>query len=186
MYCKNCGENLNENQDFCPICGVYKGNGNHYCDDCGGEISENAAFCANCGKNLKQPQTDGERVAEAGIPENVLSSVQPRNIVTAIILSIVTCGIYGIYWFIVLTDEINRLTGKEKDISGVLAFVLTLVTCGIYGYVWAYQMGQKVDRLTNSKDGNNPIIYLIVMLVGLGIVDYVLIQDAINKTVENR
>ena len=186
MYCKNCGENLNENQEVCPTCGVYKGNGNRYCEDCGSEISENAAFCANCGKPLKQTQNGGERAAETKIPENVLSSIQPRNIVTALILSIVTCGIYGIYWFIVLTDEINRLTGNENDHSGVLSFALTLVTCGIYGYVWAYRMGQKVDKLTNVKDSNNAIIYLIVMIVGLGIVDYVLIQDAINKTLENR
>ncbi|MCR5297346.1 MAG: DUF4234 domain-containing protein, partial [Clostridiales bacterium] len=30
-----------------------------------------------------------------------------RNIVVCIILSIVTLGIYGIYWFIKMTDESN-------------------------------------------------------------------------------
>lgn len=31
--------------------------------------------------------------------------MRERNIAVAIILTIVTCGIYGIYWFIVLTDD---------------------------------------------------------------------------------
>lgn len=31
--------------------------------------------------------------------------IQKRNIAMYIILSIVTCGIFGIYWFICLTDD---------------------------------------------------------------------------------
>ena len=184
MYCKNCGEHLNENQDICPNCGVYVGSGNRYCESCGTEVSDDAAFCMNCGAALKKNQPYGEPVTGTLRSEEALKSIQPRNIVVSIILSLVTCGIYSIYWFIVLTDELNRLTNNEKDLSGGLAFVLSLVTCGIYSYIWAYQMGQKVDQLNGTKNGNNGIIYLIVMLLGFGIVDYALIQDSINKTVE--
>lgn len=35
--------------------------------------------------------------------------IEQRNIGLCIVLSIVTCGIYGIYWFIKLTDEVNVL-----------------------------------------------------------------------------
>ena len=31
--------------------------------------------------------------------------IQQRNIAVCIILSIVTCGIYGIYWLICLNDD---------------------------------------------------------------------------------
>ncbi|MCR5791924.1 MAG: DUF4234 domain-containing protein [Lachnospiraceae bacterium] len=108
--------------------------------------------------------------------------VQKRSIPLCIILTIVTCGIYGIYWFIKLTDEVNTLNGQEGT-SGVVAFLLTLVTCGIYGLYWAYKQGEKIESFTGEK-GNLGIIYLILEVVGLGIVAYALMQDKINKKVE--
>ena len=50
--------------------------------------------------------------------------IQQRNIALCIILSIVTCGIYGIIWFIKLTDETNMVTppnpaGKPYTSGGV-------------------------------------------------------------------
>ena len=72
-----------------------------------------------------------------GASTSTWTGIQPRNMVVSIILTIVTCGIYGVYWFIVLTDEMNRLTNDEKNLSGLLSFVLTLVTCGIYSFIWS-------------------------------------------------
>lgn len=62
--------------------------------------------------------------------------MRERNIAVAIILTIVTCGIYGIYWFIVLTDDARLASGDQQAPSGGIAFLLTLVTCGIYGIYW--------------------------------------------------
>lgn len=46
--------------------------------------------------------------------------IQRREIAICIILSIVTCGIYGIYWFICITDEANIVSGRTGDTSGRL------------------------------------------------------------------
>ena len=102
-----------------------------------------------------------------------------RNIAAAIIFSIITCGIYGIYWFIKLTDEVNYVTGNN-DTSGGVAFLLGIVTCGIYYIYWAYRMGEKIDAhaRTNSSRG---ILYLLLSLCGLSIVVNVLIQDYLNR-----
>ena len=54
--------------------------------------------------------------------------VKEKNIVTNIILSIVTCGIYGIVWFIQMTDDARDVSG-DSTLSGGKAFLLTLVTC---------------------------------------------------------
>ncbi len=50
---------------------------------------------------------------ECGAPTTSGSS-KKRDIVVSIILSIVTCGIYGIYWFVVMTDESNELATTKK------------------------------------------------------------------------
>ncbi|MBS7297715.1 MAG: zinc-ribbon domain-containing protein [Eubacteriales bacterium] len=54
MYCKNCGEQLNDNQVICVKCGVKVGDGSHYCSNCGKEITPNAEVCMNCGVSAKK------------------------------------------------------------------------------------------------------------------------------------
>lgn len=53
MYCKNCGEQFNENQVVCLKCGVKVGDGDSYCANCGKEVIKNATVCLNCGCALK-------------------------------------------------------------------------------------------------------------------------------------
>ena len=105
-----------------------------------------------------------------------------KNIVTNIILTIVTCGIYGIIWFINITDD-TRIVSGDNRLSGGKAFLYTLITCGIYGYYWAYLMGKALVQ-AKSKYGlmadDNSILYIVLQLFGLGIVNYCLIQNDLN------
>lgn len=103
-----------------------------------------------------------------------------RNIALCIIFTIITCGIYGIYWFISLNNEMNTLIQDDFQTSGGIVFLLTLVTCGIYGIYWAYKMGSKLDTL---KSGNNAILFLLLQIIGLGIINYCIMQSEINKRV---
>ena len=114
-------------------------------------------------------------------------NIQKRNIVVAVILSLVTCGIYGIYWIVKLTDEANQLSKQQDATSGGIAFLLTLVTCNIYGYFWAYKQGEKLSAVKAARgevDSNLPVIYLVLQILGLGIVNYCLMQNEINKVAE--
>lgn len=111
-------------------------------------------------------------------------NIKERNLAVSIILSIVTCGIYGLYWFVMITDETNYLTNRAEATSGVLSLVLTVVTCGIYGYYWAYKMGEKIDQLKTQRGeapSSTPILFLVLQIFGLGIVNYAIVQSEINK-----
>ena len=109
--------------------------------------------------------------------------INKRDVAVAVILSIVTCGIYGIYWFIVLTDDVKTASNDTSFTSGGISFLLTLVTCGIYGIYWAYKMGElmkvaQANRNLPVKD--NSVLYLILELLGFGIIDYAMIQSDLN------
>ncbi len=108
--------------------------------------------------------------------------VAKKNIVTCIVLSIITCGIYGIFWFISLTDDVRVVSGDTR-LSGGKAFLFTIITCGIYGYYWAYIMGKAMMQAKSSNDlpaEDNSLIYLLLQIFGLGIVNYCLIQNDLN------
>lgn len=109
--------------------------------------------------------------------------IQKRNIAVCIILSIVTCGIYGIYWFICLNNDTNTASNTFGT-SGGVAFLLTLVTCNIYGIYWAYKQGEKIDAAKANRgipSSNSGILYLILTLFGFGIVAWALMQNELNQ-----
>ena len=53
MFCRNCGEPMNENQAICLKCGVAVGTGKSFCQNCGHAVNENATVCLNCGVALE-------------------------------------------------------------------------------------------------------------------------------------
>ena len=54
MFCKNCGEAMNDNQAICLKCGVKTGEGNAYCANCGEAVDANASVCLKCGVAIKK------------------------------------------------------------------------------------------------------------------------------------
>ena len=111
--------------------------------------------------------------------------VQQRNIAVCIILSIVTCGLYGIYWFVCLTDDTNVVYGAEGT-SGVKALLFTFITCGIYGYYWMYKQGEKLEDAKVRRGIGQPgqstgIVYLLLAIFGFGIISDALMQDSLNR-----
>lgn len=115
--------------------------------------------------------------------------MKERNIATAIILSLVTCGIYGLYWMVVLTDELKEQADDHNLASGGLALLFTIFTCGIYGIYWAYQMG-KLLSIAKEKNGlradDNSVVFLVLELFGFGIIVYALAQSGLNDIYYNK
>lgn len=114
--------------------------------------------------------------------------MKSRSIPMCIIFSIITCGIYGIYWFICLTNDANDLSSRQDETSGGVAFLLTLITCNIYGIYWAYKMGEKLDAAKSNRNipsSNSAVLYLILELF-IPIVGWVLMQNEINQLIDNR
>lgn len=109
--------------------------------------------------------------------------IKQKSIAMCIILSIVTCGIYDIIWFINLTDDTNTVCGKPGT-SGGMAFLLSLVTFGIYAIYWAYKQGEKLDEAKQAKGlptGNSAILFLLLTLFGFGWIGWLIMQDTLNK-----
>ena len=53
-YCKNCGVEINDNQEICVKCGVKVGAGTAFCHNCGKELPAGADVCLNCGVSAKK------------------------------------------------------------------------------------------------------------------------------------
>ena len=146
-----------------------------YCSNCGRELNDSAMFCPNCG---------GLALNNEVAAMEDIGYIKGRNIALCIIFTILTCGIYGLYWMVKLNDEVLKLA-REDGQKGIVVLFFTIITCGLYGYYWAYKMGNCVEEIKESNNTNTGIIYMILLAVGLGIANYALIQDSVNSKVNN-
>lgn len=109
-------------------------------------------------------------------------NIKKRNIFICLILSIITCGLYSIYWLYVLLRDTYNLA--DYDGSPVLDILFTFITCGLYGfYLWYKIAGlhNEINEKHNIKSVNNTILYIALYFFGLSIINYCILQDDINK-----
>ncbi|MCL2056569.1 MAG: DUF4234 domain-containing protein [Oscillospiraceae bacterium] len=109
--------------------------------------------------------------------------LQERGIALYIILSIITCGIFGIYWYYCIASDLynNR---HNIPTTPVLTIVLYIVTGGIYGIFVYYKWGQAMTALCREHsipDEDRAILYVILALFGFSIINMALIQNDLNQ-----
>ena len=102
-----------------------------------------------------------------------------RSIVSLVLLMIFTFGIYALYWYFKFHSEIREASGEGA--SGGLHF-LGLFTFGIYPIYWVYKTSKRIARLGGE---DNAVLNLVLCFI-CGIVSYCLMQNEVNKLIDNR
>ncbi|MEE1037800.1 MAG: DUF4234 domain-containing protein [Eubacterium sp.] len=114
-----------------------------------------------------------------------MNYIKKRDVVMGIILTIITCGIYGLYWLYCIADDMNKMTvtGPENTSAGMV-LIFSIVTCGIYELFWFYKTGETLDQMKVAAGENKSSIGLLCLLLGvfgLSIVSYAILQSELNK-----
>ena len=106
-----------------------------------------------------------------------------RSIVSIVILTIVTCGIYSLIASYQVYSDINYAS-KTND-SALTDILLSMVTCGIWAIYCYYKYSK---QLVNIGGDDNSIINVILGIFGFGIVSICIMQNTMNHLVdmENR
>lgn len=107
-----------------------------------------------------------------------------RSILSGILLSIITCGIFGLYWQYKQMDTLNAWL-ERNDYSFWLWFFLTILTCGIFGIFYEYKMACGINEVQHNQgilhDSNLPIVCVLLAIFGIGIASLAIQQYQINK-----
>ena len=117
-----------------------------------------------------------------------------RSFWVYLLLSIVTCGLYSIYFWYVYVEDLNTIFyGDGEDSPNyIIVLLLSWVTCGIYGVYWRYKQANRMYRESYDRYGvmieeNGSAILLWTLLgyltggIGQLVADYFMIQN-LNKT----
>lgn len=105
-------------------------------------------------------------------------TIEKRSIATCIILTLVTCGIYGIIWAIKIAKDAVKV--KDVNDDGTLEAVLT-VFFPFIGFFLAEKKFAEGCQAAGIPHSDNSILYLVLGLFGLGIVDFCMMQSELNK-----
>ncbi len=115
--------------------------------------------------------------------------IRQRSFITLVLLSIITCGIYGIIFWYQYTDDLNIVCYGDgrRTRNFIITILLSIITCGIYYWIWVYGIG---NRLCNNaprygtrftEDGTTILLWMIIgsLLCGLGMLyaEYLLIKN---------
>ena len=107
-----------------------------------------------------------------------------RSIALGIIFSLLTCGIYSLYWQYKQMVTLNTWLGRN-DYRFWLWFFLSILTCGIFGIYYEYKMAVGINEIqtNNSLPVSDHLAVTCVLLAifGIGIASLAIQQWEINK-----
>lgn len=126
MFCRHCGNQMDNQAAVCVKCGVPAGQGVNFCPNCGNQTVPGAAVCTSCGVALTQViQGEQKSKMAAGLLGIFLGGLGIHNFylgntgrgVAQIIVSCLTCGA-GSLWGLI--EGILILCGSiNTDAKGV-------------------------------------------------------------------
>ncbi len=184
---------------FCPHCGSMIPDGSHFCSECGQSIeigtpqAQDPIYDQDQGQAqqyVPQPEVQqtydiqpaapaaGSYSAQTASPNRMRTD---RDIVTYVLLSIVTCGIYSYYYIYEMSRDVNVMCADDgEETPGLAAFILlSIVTCGIYSYYWIYKIGNRVQQngprygVTIADGGSDVLLWLVLGAFTCGICAYI-------------
>lgn len=112
-----------------------------------------------------------------------------RSLPVSVILSIITCGLYSLYWYVCLIDETKSFTGDKRGFSGIVTILLSIITCGLYGFYAIYTLGDSFDQYVQAYGYNSQsrgVLYLVLALFSMGIIPMILAQKDLNDVCDGR
>ena len=180
-----------------------------YCSKCGQANDDAARVCLSCGATFSErggaaPFTTADPAATSGAqptggpwttplyeppgymqPQSggIMTPGEKRDPIMVLILGILTCGIYAIYWVYKTSSEIRDALGRE-DINPALDAVLSLLTCYIWLIYLAYKYPQLLLQLQERAGlprNDISLVSLILAIVGLSPISFFMIQSELNN-----
>lgn len=124
-----------------------------------------------------------------------------RNFGTYLLFSIITCGIYSLFFFYYLIEDLNTVcepmenpNDSQKSPNYILVLIFGILTCGIYTLFWLYKQGNRIQNtgrkygLEINENGTTLLLWplLGILLCGFGsiigsLVSYYYFITNINK-----
>lgn len=172
--CPMCAEAIPADAKVCPCCSSTL---ERRCPACAETISADATICRFCRSAVGAAEAPARAIPAAG------PLGEERDVLTLILLTFVTCGIYGLVISYRIGGELNAHRGRAELRPG-LDLVLTFLTCGLWGIYVMYCYPRALEDAVRDEGGTPPQVMLPCLLLsifGLHIVAMAIFQNELNS-----
>lgn len=109
-----------------------------------------------------------------------------RDPALVLVFSIISCGIYFLYWLYVTSNDLKNYLNDDTINPGI--DLLISIFCFPYVIYWMYKYSKLVTEAQTKASilpaEDNSIICVIFPFFGLSIVSAMIIQNSLNKVWE--
>lgn len=115
------------------------------------------------------------------------AEIKQRSLFKYYFLSVITLGIYALYFWSKLAKDINTLCEGDgrKTMKYIPSFILSLATVFVYGFVWKYQLAERMNfnaERYGLKFSESGALVVVCSIPGLFLGHFILIKN-FNKMV---
>jgi len=159
-----------------------------FCTKCGHVINQNSRFCESCGAENSPNQQAQAPYSTHHHKSDYIGRY--RSGISVIVLSIITCGIYGYYWLYVTMEDVNFALGERRINSGAL--LLGSILCApIFIWVALYQIDKHLFVLAKEEGiyySENFVLWIILgIFTGVGMfIAYYQASEGLNALWDKR
>ncbi len=123
MFCRNCGNQLDDKAVACIKCGADPKRGVAFCSNCGKPTDPKAVVCVNCGVGFQPMHRECNKIA-AGLLGILLGYLGIHKFIMGyttegvimLLVSLLTCGFGApVMWVIGLVEGIIYLTKSDEE-----------------------------------------------------------------------
>ena len=120
--------------------------------------------------------------------------IEPRSPAVVLVAGVLTCGLYQVYWYYRMYEELELVTGATPTGNGFwLDFALVVITCGLYGIWVDYRISMQLVEAMRMRGlhppSDNPTLVVILDVAAYmtgwltNLLSTAIQQDLLNKLV---
>ena len=107
-----------------------------------------------------------------------------KSVGVGIVLTLITCGIYGLFWQYKQMQVLNAWLGR-REYDFATWFVLSLVTCGIFAVYYEYRMARGINEIQHARgmyvQADLALLCVLLSIFGIGVASLAIQQHSINE-----
>ena len=125
-----------------------------------------------------QPQAAPQPEAQQAAPQPTAGGIKKRNPFLVLVFSIITLGIYGLYWIVSTTHELQRTTSSAPKAWWIILMFIPIVNIIVmFIYYWKYS--KAVNELTGFSTVGLFLLWIFISPVAMILTQMQLNQKAV-------
>ena len=153
MFCQKCGAQIPDNTKFCPSCGEPCSIGNQFSKMANDAFQATEQELGSAINEVHQTFNNGGQTPPYGGGTRLKDD---RGLLSYILLSIITCGIYSWVWYYKLGNRLAAnaprygLSFQENGTTVLLWLVFGALLCGIGPFIAMNILIKNSNRICNA------------------------------------